>query len=50
MMILLAIPGSTLVKAMAEYALLTVLIFLGLFIYGAWRQLRTWYQKRAAKM
>jgi len=49
MMILMAIPGNTLVKAMAEYALLAVLVFLGLFLYGAWRHLYTWYQKRVAR-
>jgi hypothetical protein len=50
MMILLAMPGNTLVKAMAEYGLLAVLIFVGLFLHGVWRQLRSWSHRRAAKM
>lgn len=49
MMVLLAIPGNTLVKAMAEYALLAVLVFVGLFLHGASRQLYTWYRKRVAR-
>lgn len=50
MLILSALPGATLLKAMAEYAFLVVLIFLGLFLRGAWRGLRTWQRKRAEKM
>jgi hypothetical protein len=46
-LILLAIPGSTLLKAVAEYAMLAVLLLIGLFLHAAWKQARTWYRKRA---